>query len=218
MKRESSDTPSIHSEILPPKDGLIVFDFDGTITTKDTFALFLRYYAGFWVWLRNILSLLPVFISYKLGRINRHSVKAAVIHKFFAGESISNVDRRAKSFAQDVIPKLIRPEALICFKLKMADIERVYICSASISPYLLHWADSLDFPRKNVLSVELAADLGVLTGEIEGYNVWGKNKVRRVFDVFCSGTVHIAEAYGDSEGDRELLNAAKASFFRPFRV
>ena len=25
---------------------ITVFDFDGTITTKDTFALFLRYYAG----------------------------------------------------------------------------------------------------------------------------------------------------------------------------
>ena len=218
MKHESLDTPSPLSDTVPPKDGLIVFDFDGTITTKDTFALFLRYYAGFWVWLKNILSLLPVFISYKLGRINRHAVKAAVVKKFFAGELSSKVDARAKDFAQNVIPSLIRPKALACFKLKMAEIERVYICSASISPYLLYWADSQNFPRKNVLAVELAAVSGVLSGEVEGYNVWGENKIRRILDAFCSDAVHIAEAYGDSEGDRELLNAAEESFFRPFRV
>jgi phosphatidylglycerophosphatase C len=66
--------------------------------------------------------------------------------------------------------------------------------------------------------VELKTESGVFSGEIEGYNVWGENKIRRIYDAFHSGTVHIAQAYGDSEGDRELLNAAKASFYRPFRV
>jgi len=41
---------------------IVVFDFDGTITTRDTFALFLRYYAGSPLWLINITRLLPTFI------------------------------------------------------------------------------------------------------------------------------------------------------------
>jgi len=38
---------------------IVVFDFDGTITTKDTFALFLRYYAGAFVWFVKIFDSNP---------------------------------------------------------------------------------------------------------------------------------------------------------------
>lgn len=225
MEKESSDKPAMSSkklgkvEMTGQKDsGLIVFDFDGTITTKDTFALFLRYHAGFWGWLKNIIFLLPTFISYKLGRIDRHRVKAAVVKRFFTNSSVAEVDAKAKRFAQTVIPGLVRPKALACFKEKMAEGDHVYICSASISPYLLHWAEAQGFPEKNVLAVELSQNSGLFSGEIDGYNVWGPNKIRRLNDALRSGNIHIAEAYGDSEGDGELLNAAKVSFYRPFRV
>lgn len=218
VDKESKDKTGTPPKELSPQNGLIIFDFDGTITTKDTFALFLRYYAGFWRWLKNILILLPVFISYKLGRIDRHAVKAAVIKRFFSNAEVSDIEKRAQTFAREVIPNLIRPQAMECFRAKMAEADRVYICSASITPYLHYWADSLDFPRENVLAVELGESSGILSGEIKGYNVWGENKIRRIFETFGSDSVQIAEAYGDSEGDRQLLNAAKASFFRPFRV
>lgn len=208
------------SDILPeaPAQGLIVFDFDGTITTKDTFALFLRYYAGFLPWLLKIIQLLPVFASYKLGQIDRHRVKAAVIARFFKGQSEQDVENRAAQYAAEVIPPLIRPAAQSCFDSKKADIESLYICSASIAPYLRHWAEAQGLPTRHVLAVELEANDGVLTGNIKGYNVWGENKVRRIYDAFRSDKVQIKEAYGDTRGDRELLNAAEASFFKPFRL
>ncbi len=201
-----------------PNQRLIVFDFDGTITTKDTFALFLRYYSGSISWFFKILRLLPTFIAYKLGRIDRHAVKAAVIYRFFKDQSAAEVDAKAQKFASEVIPPLIRPLAQACFNEKKRDIESLYICSASISPYLRHWARAQGLPEAQVLAVELEADSGVLSGFIKGYNVWGQNKVRRISDAFHSETVHIKEAYGDTEGDLELLNAAEASFFRPFRL
>jgi phosphatidylglycerophosphatase C len=208
------------SDIRPeaPEQGLIVFDFDGTITTKDTFALFLRYYAGFFPWLGNIIRLLPIFAAYKFGRIDRHAVKAAVIKRFFSGRSAEDVEARAARFAKDIIPPLIRPAAQTCFDAKKADIESLYICSASIAPYLRHWAAAQGLPVEQVLAVELEKSDGILTGEIKGYNVWGANKVRRISDAFRSDKVQIKEAYGDTRGDLELLNAAEASFFKPFRL
>lgn len=203
---------------LPPENGLVVFDFDGTITTKDTFALFLRYYSGPGKWLKNIVFLMPTFMSYKLKLIDRHKVKAAVIDRFFKGESAIAVDKKAAEFAKSVIPALIRPAAQLCFDEKKADLESLYICSASIAPYLRHWAAAQGLPSQHVLAVELEDDSGVLTGQIKGYNVWGENKVRRVNDAFRSGKVNIKEAYGDTRGDKELLNAAKASFYKPFRL
>ncbi len=195
-----------------------MFDFDGTITTKDTFALFLRYYAGFFPWLAKITTLLPVFAAYKLGQIDRHAVKSAVIKRFFKGKAENDADARAAEFAQNVIPKLIRPAAQACFDAKKADIETLYICSASIAPYLRHWATAQGLPHHHILAVELESENGILTGQIKGYNVWGRNKVRRISDAFRSDKVQIKEAYGDSKGDKELLNAAEASFFKPFRL
>ncbi len=201
---------------------IYVFDFDGTITTKDTFALYLRYYAGTAAWLLKIFRLLPTFIAYKLGRIDRHAVKKAVIRRFFAGEQAADVEARAEQFARDIIPNLIRPAGRARLGALLADPdcgpESLYICSASIGPYLRSWASSCGIHLNNVMATELAVDDGRITGELQGYNVWGENKLRRIMDQFSPHSVKILEAYGDTRGDREILHAAEASFFKPFRV
>ena len=201
---------------------IYVFDFDGTITTRDTFALFLRYYAGPFRWAIKIAQLLPTFISYKLGRIDRHAVKKAVINQFFAGELLADVESRAEQFAAEVIPGLIRPAAQNrideLLNSPECGAESLYICSASISPYLKSWASSAGIHEQNVMSTELAVANNRIAEGLSGYNVWGSNKVRRIFDQFAPQSVQIAEAYGDTRGDREMLHAAKASYFKPFRV
>jgi len=201
---------------------IVAFDFDGTITTRDTFALFLRYYAGTARWALNILRLLPTFIAYKSDRIDRHAVKKAVVKQFFAGESETRVEAKAKLFAEKVIPNLVRPSALEHVRSRLADPnvgpESLYICSASIGPYLRYWARSHGIQESHVMATELASEKGVITGKLEGYNVWGANKVRRILDQFSPQSVKILEAYGDTRGDQEMLHAAEASFFKPFRV
>ena len=201
---------------------IYVFDFDGTITTRDTFALFLRYYAGPTRWAAKILRLLPTFAAYKLGNIDRHAVKIAVIDRFFAGELADDVEARAAQFAKEVIPKLIRPAARQRLDALLADPdcgpESLYICSASIGPYLRSWASSSGVHLANVMATELAVNEDRITKGLKGYNVWGENKIRRILDQFAPHSVKILEAYGDTRGDREMLHAAEESFFKPFRV
>ena len=104
---------------------IIAFDFDGTITTKDTFALFLRYWAGTPLWALKILKLLPIFTFYKLRFISRDRVKEHVVRTFFKGASSETLDRRAEQFAREVIPGLIRPGALE--RLKQKNTPPLYI-------------------------------------------------------------------------------------------
>jgi phosphatidylglycerophosphatase C len=218
----SPKTAKIDSPESAPVVEIVVFDFDGTITTRDTFALFLKYYAGSLNWAGKVWRLLPTFAAYKLGRIDRHAVKAAVIKRFFTDEPAEKIESRAAEFARDVIPGLIRPAALDHIKSRLDDEncgpESLYICSASIGPYLRYWASSCGIQVDHVMATELAIENGRITGAIEGYNVWGANKVRRILDQFTPHTVRILEAYGDTRGDQEMLHAAEASFFRPFRV
>ena len=195
---------------------ITVFDFDGTITTKDTFALFLRYYAGTPKWLAKILILLPIFSAYGLKIIDRNTVKIHVIRRFFKNAVKDRLDAKAEQFAREVIPGLIRPQAQACLDTKKSKPESLYICSASIAPYLRAWGRTQNIT--NILATELDSDGDRYTGEIKGWNIWGEGKVRRILAEFAPNQVRIMEAYGDSRGDRELLHAAKASYYRPFRL
>jgi len=195
---------------------IVVFDFDGTITTKDTLALFLRYYAGTSKWLLNVTLLMPVFVAYGLRIIDRNQVKAYVMRRFFKNAPVEHVETVARRFAKDVIPGLIRPAAQACLDQKKSNLESLYICSASIAPYLRAWGEAQGIT--NILATELESENGYYTGELKGWNIWGKGKTRRIFAEFAPDSVIISEAYGDSRGDRELLLAAEASFWKPFRL
>lgn len=195
---------------------IVVFDFDGTITTDDTFRLFLRYYAGNLKWAVNILLLMPIFIVYGLKLVGRTQAKIHVTRRFFKNAPIARLDAKAAEFAKEVIPGLIRPQAQACLDSKKTDLESLYICSASIAPYLRAWGESQNI--HNILATELESDGDRYTGEIKGWNIWGEGKVRRILAEFAPHPVRIIEAYGDSRGDQEMLHAAEASYFRPFRL
>jgi phosphatidylglycerophosphatase C len=201
--------------LIEPRE-IVVFDFDGTVTTRDTFALFLRYYAGTAAWLMNIVRLLPIFIAHGLKIVDRNTVKIHVIRRFFKNAPVAKLDQRADTFAKEVIPSLIRPLALKELETKKKDPESLYICSASISPYLRAWFAQQDI--HNILATDLEQDGDVYTGEIKGWNVWGNGKTRRIYAEFAPNTVKIKEAYGDTRGDKEMLHAADVSHWKPFRL
>ena len=196
---------------------IVVFDFDGTITTRDTFALFLRYYAGTTLWALKVLRLLPVFALYGIRVIDRNAVKAHVIRTFFKNQPIGKVVSKAETFAKHVIPALVRPQAKEEIQRHLIETpESLYICSASINPYLDVWAREIGI--KHVLATELEVRDGICTGHIKGWNVWGPGKVKRINAEFPGRPVIIREAYGDTRGDRELLHAAQKIHWKPFRV
>ena len=195
---------------------IIAFDFDGTITTADTFALFLRYWAGTPRWAFNILKLLPIFIAYMLRIINRDKVKEHVVRTFFKNADEDAFNKRAAQFAREVIPALIRPKALKTLKQKNAPPHTLYIVSASINHYLDIWAK--DNGINNVIATNLDVVNGRLTGELSGENCWGAGKMTKIAAEMAQTPYIITEAYGDTRGDREMLHAAQASFFKPFRL
>lgn len=195
---------------------MIAFDFDGTITTKDTFALFIRYYAGTPRWLYNIMTLTPFFAAYGLKIIDRNAVKRRVVRRFFKGRSADELQAKADAFARDIIPPLIRPLAQKELDEKRARGEALYIVSASIEHYLIPWAKTQGI--EHVFATQLQKVENRLTGELLGPNCWGDGKTARIRAEMGQTPYIIAEAYGDSEGDKPLLYAAKASYWRPFRL
>lgn len=195
---------------------MIAFDFDGTITTTDTLKIFFRYHAGNLRWTLTVLKLLPIFIGYLLKLVPRDTVKARLVKSFLTGADAAAFQAKADQFAKDVIPGLIRPNALKALIEKNNGPDTVYIVSASLSAYIVPWAKSHGI--NNVIATEVETASSKLTGNLDGVNCWGPGKIVKIDAEMGEQPYILKEAYGDTRGDREMLHAAEASYFKPFHL
>ena len=93
------------------KKGIAFFDFDGTITKKDTLLEFIKFTKGSFGFYLGFLLNLPYLFAYKLKIISNQSAKEKVLRFFFHGIAIEEFNRRCQEFAEQVVPKLVRTKA-----------------------------------------------------------------------------------------------------------
>ncbi|HAI76549.1 MAG TPA: HAD-IB family hydrolase [Microscillaceae bacterium] len=193
---------------------LALFDFDGTITKKDSFLVFIQYYVGslkFWI---GFLQLSPWVIAFKIGIINNHKFKEKVLKHFFKGQPVTDFKQKADYFSKYIIPTLIRPKALE--RLQMHKQSKYYICivSASLEDYLSAWAKAEGF---GLIATRLVKENNQITGRIAGKNCHGFAKVELIHQKYSlSGFVKIY-AYGDTLSDLPMLFLAQDRHYKPFR-
>ena len=69
-----------------------------------------------------------------------------------------------------------------------------------------------------MLGTQIEVIDGILTGRFISPNCYGIEKVRRIKQVLVEPRSHYyIIAYGDSRGDKEMLDYADEEYFRPFR-
>jgi phosphatidylglycerophosphatase C len=196
------------------KKAIAFFDFDGTITTKDTLLEFIRYSKGSVRLLLGFILNSPFILAFKIGLISNQSAKEKVLRYFFHNEDEENFKRRCRSFAKEKLPLLIRPAAIEEIrKLKEKNIP-VVVVSASPECWIQPWADE---QKVHLIASKLEIDHGKITGKLAGKNCHGKEKVRRILEHHVVKDYEEIFAYGDSSGDRPMLELATHSFYKPFR-
>ena len=80
---------------------IYAFDFDGTLTRRDTFIEFIRYVFGTRRMLAGILRFAPILVLMKLGRYPNWKAKQRVFSWFFKGMGIDEFDDLCTRFAHD---------------------------------------------------------------------------------------------------------------------
>ena len=188
------------------------FDFDGTITHSDSFLPFLRAVAGNARYAQYMLDLSPVLLGYGVGLVKNHQAKAQVLAKFFTGKDRVQVGQIAQDFATRLLPGLIRPGALARLAWHQQQGHRCVIVSASLECYLRPWAETVGV--RDIIGSRLATAGAVYNGELDGTNCYGAEKVRRLQALLGARTDYTLYAYGDSQGDRELLACADYAYYR----
>ena len=190
------------------------FDFDGTITTKDTLLEFikfskgrLRFYVGF-----AINS--PWLIAFKLKLIPNQTAKERILSWFFHGSDHAAFQKKCDQFASDILPGLIRPKALEEIELLRQKNATIVIVSASPENWIRPWTGSISV---KLIATRLATKEDTLTGRILDRNCYGEEKVRRINKEYQLKDYTSIYAYGDSSGDRPMLQLAHSAFYKPFR-
>lgn len=189
---------------------IAAFDVDGTLTFTDSFLLFLRFTTTRIGFLIRLFIISPVFIAYLAKLIKRDTAKNQLLSVFLKGMSEKEYNDKCQSFADFVYSKIIHSDAIDYIKSEQARCDEVALVSASLSNYLEPFAKMVGI--KHTIATRIEIENGFLTGRMAGFNCRGIEKCNRIYDYF--GDCIIDAAYGDSAGDKEMLEIANRPNFR----
>ncbi len=192
---------------------LVAFDFDGTLTARDSFTAFLAWKAGQQGWWIGILMLSPALLSYVFHR-DRGRLKGQFIRHFLAGQTLESVENSARDFAQGHAQALLRPDAVAAWRRWRAMGAKIVIVTASPETIVAPFARGLgaDLLIGSRLSVDAN---GKIRGPLDGANCRGAEKVKRLIQALGTD-IKLTAAYGDTSGDKEMLSLAADKGYRVF--
>lgn len=190
---------------------LALFDFDGTITTRETFPDFVRAAAPPERIARGRWQLAPWVAGYRLGLVPGTTIRAKVADLAFRGVRQDVLRERAEQFAHDALPPLLRPEAMARIEWHRRRGDRIVVVSGGFDLYLAPWCGThaLDLICSSLESVD-----GVLTGGYQGAQCVNEEKARRVRARYPRTQYREVHAYGDTREDRALLALADHVAYR----
>lgn len=194
---------------------MAAFDFDGTLTRRDTLLPFLRYLLGEARLMRLALKLSPTLLGYGFGWIDNGTAKERVFMQTLKGMAFKHLEAEGERFARLVVPGLTREAALRRLEWHKRQGHRCIAISASLELYVAPWAREAGFDDVIATRLEVLED-GRVTGKLAGKNCYGPEKVARLEALLGPLEKVALHAYGDSRGDRELLSAARHAYYRAF--
>ncbi len=191
------------------------FDFDGTLTWRDTLLPFLRRLLGTpgFLWVLFVCS--PWLIAFALRLTSNHRAKARLLHAALAGRDVAAVERQARDFVQNYLCHQWRPWALQQLVQHQQAGHRCVLVSASTSLYMHHVGASLGVDA--VLCTGMDIVDGRYSGRLATPNCHGEEKVHRLQAWLAAeyGDTPVAlHAYGDTSGDLPMLRLAQRAWYR----
>jgi phosphatidylglycerophosphatase C len=193
------------------------FDFDGTLTTRDTLVPFLAKVSGPARFAQVGAQLGLLGARRKVDVRDRDEVKAEMVRRLFSGRSERDLRRRGELYARDLLANQVDPDVLRRLDQHRDLGHEVLLVSASLVYYLDPIAEELGL--HGVIAVEPAVDGDRLTGALTRPNVRAEQKALRLREWLGqprTGPLRGVElwAYGNSSGDHALLQLADHAYWR----
>ena len=205
------------------KAKVYAFDFDGTLTRKDTLIEFIRYACGNGRLLGGFLLFSPILILMKLHLYPNWKAKQQLFSWFFKGTDIDAFNDRCCQFALDK-KNLLRPKGIAAMQSALQEGSKVIVVSASIENWVRPFFEQA-FAGMEVLSngqlqvacTKIDVRQFKVTGKFLTMNCYGSEKVKRIDRAFPHRKTYTLIAYGDSRGDKAMLDYADERYYKPFK-
>ena len=198
------------------KPQVAAFDFDGTITRRDSFLFFLWKNSKPFPFIINLLKSTFPLLLFLFGKIGRQPLKEKYITLFFKGETLEKMEQRGNKFAEEELFKIVKKSALKKIEWHRKRGDRLILISASLDIYLKPWAKEQGFHDTLSSLLEIDSQSRV-TGKLLGKNCRGQEKVSQLKKLIGEKENYELWAYGDSDGDEDLLQFADHQFYSTFK-
>lgn len=182
---------------------ITVFDFDGTLTLKDSMMSIIIYQRGkmglIWALLRQIHLVALMFLRL----YSNQKTKERLLAYCFGGMREDDFAAFCQRFA-DAHSHIMNPEMQETLRKAQQECDYVFVISASPVQWVSRFV-----PGVTVLASQMEVVDGRITGRLLSKNCYGQEKVNRLLDALPDIKEHRNDyyitAYGDSRGDMEML-------------
>ncbi|MDW5443902.1 HAD family hydrolase [Polaromonas sp. SM01] len=191
------------------------FDFDGTLTRRDTLLPYLARYLGWPRFLGVLLLCSPWLAAYACRLMSNHKAKARLLKLSLGGRSEAEIASWSADFVANYLPQQWQADMLARMRQHQRQGHRCVMVSASLGIYLHPVGEMLGLDA--VICTELEVKDGALTGYLATPNCYGEEKVRRLQAWLANQGLNAAlvlHVYGDSRGDVPLLNLADYAWYK----
>lgn len=189
-----------------------VFDFDGTLTKRNTTLAFVRFVAPTRYYML-MPALMPFLLLYAANLFSVDALNQLICTLFFRNKSKETISRAGEAFARTELLSYLNPQGMNKLREHKDLGHYCILATASYHVYAGPWACQQGFDQ--VISTDFAVDeQGCFTGFLSGKSCYGPEKATRLQPFLRkNGSVYV---YGDSRGDKEMLELATHPFYRSF--
>ncbi len=191
---------------------LYCFDFDGTLTYKDTMFMYLKFYDSTRFRLQ-FLKHIPLFVLLKLKLADTEKVKKSFIGSILKGQTQEKIEKKSRQFFEHYYPKIVRENALDF--IQNIDHNNTYslLVTASLDIWAKPFAEAF---KMQLVSTRAEFRNGVFTGNFVGKNCNGNEKLVRIQQEISNHKYDKIIAFGDTSGDKPMLNWANEGHYQFF--
>lgn len=191
---------------------LVIFDVDKTLIKRDSLIITAIHNRNLLFLAKKFIYLLPYYLIWIFKIISTKKFKEKFIETFEICEKINQIDK-SNSWLDNLLIKEIRKEAFARIEMHKQKGDFVVLCSASprmiIEPLAI-------FLKVQLICTEMYSYSNKWIPKIKGKNCNGIEKLNRLKKEFDFENYSELEVYGDSKGDKQILEAADIPHFKSF--
>jgi phosphatidylglycerophosphatase C len=187
---------------------LVLCDFDGTLTTRDTIlplGFFLRRANRTPV--THLAHVAAALFLLKLRVASNDHLKKEFCRRLLSGQTEEHVDRLSSEFAASYVTNILRDRMVRLLEQHRQKGDDVYLVSSNFDFVLRPLLERLS--ATDIIATEPEITNGRYTGRLARPACARAEKLTRVVARFGAERVRDAVAYGDSDDDRALLEFVK---------